>query len=68
MSQDIFGLKGYWNPFNDFVIEETGEMIKVYPYNSIGNKYFSLLPIHCYIQVIYNGDHNIISDVMIIDD
>lgn len=67
MSWCIITKKGYWNKLNEFVDEETGEVIRVLPSKAQSNKYIHF-PIHCYMQYEVKDKWNSIINILEIDD
>ena len=58
---------GYWNKLNEFIDEETGEIIRVIPSKAQSNKY-THFPIHCYMQYEVKDKWNSIINILEIDD
>ena len=67
MSWWIITKKGYWNKLNEFIDEETGEIIQVIPSKAQSNKY-THFPIHCYMQYEVKDKWNSIINILEIDD
>ena len=67
MSWDIITRRAYWNTLNEFVDEETGEIIQVIPSKAQSNKYIHF-PIHCYMQYEVKDKWNSIINILEIDD
>ena len=67
MTWCIITKKGYWNELNEFIDEETGEIIQVVPSKAQSNKY-THFPIHCYMQYEVKDKWNSIINILEIDD
>lgn len=67
MTWCIITKKGYWNELNEFIDEETGEIIQVIPSKAQSNKY-THFPIHCYMQYEVKDKWNSIINILEIDD
>ena len=67
MTWCIITKKGYWNKLNEFIDEETGEIIQVVPSKAQSNKY-THFPIHCYMQYEVKDKWNSIINILEIDD
>ena len=67
MTWCIITKKGYWSKLNEFIDEETGEIIQVIPSKAQSNKYIHF-PIHCYMQYEVKDKWNSIINILEIDD
>ena len=67
MTWCIITKKGYWSKLNEFIDEETGEIIQVIPSKAQSNKY-THFPIHCYMQYEVKDKWNSIINILEIDD
>ena len=67
MTWCIITKKGYWSKLNEFIDEETGEIIRVLPSKAQSNKYIHF-PIHCYMQYEVKDKWNSIINILEIDD
>ena len=67
MTWRIITKKGYSNKLNEFIDEETGEIIRVIPSKAQSNEY-THFPIHCYMQYEVKDKWNSIINILEIDD